>query len=56
MDMFVYKFNINMMFTIFSASQPAVITSTTIEVVVPQSLVPSLYGEDEFCINKIREV
>lgn len=39
-----------------SGSQPAVITSTTVEVVVPRALVPSIYGEDGGCLKKIRQV
>ncbi|MBA0567687.1 hypothetical protein Gotri_005216 [Gossypium trilobum] len=37
-------------------SQPAVITSTTIEVVVPRSLVPIIYGEDGACLKQIRQI
>ncbi|XP_043713044.1 RNA-binding KH domain-containing protein RCF3-like [Telopea speciosissima] len=37
-------------------SQPAVITSTTVEVVVPRSLVPSIYGEDGGCLKQIRQI
>lgn len=39
-----------------SGSQPAVITSTTVEVVVPRALVPSIYGEDGGCLKKIRQI
>lgn len=35
---------------------PAIITSTTIEVVVPRSVVPAIYGEDGGCLRQIREV
>lgn len=37
-------------------SQQAVITNTTIEVVVPSSLVPSIYGEDGGCLRQIRQI
>ncbi|EOY15601.1 hypothetical protein QUC31_000619 [Theobroma cacao] len=37
-------------------SQPAIITSTTIEVVVPRSLVPTIYGEDGACLKQIRQI
>ncbi|XP_072994603.1 RNA-binding KH domain-containing protein RCF3-like isoform X1 [Typha latifolia] len=37
-------------------SQPAIITNTTVDVVVPRSLVPSLYGEDGGCLRRIREI
>ncbi|XWS21343.1 hypothetical protein CRYUN_Cryun30bG0047400 [Craigia yunnanensis] len=37
-------------------SQPAIITSTTIEVVVPRSLVPIIYGEDGACLKQIRQI
>ncbi|KAK8600984.1 hypothetical protein V6N13_059275 [Hibiscus sabdariffa] len=37
-------------------SQPAIITSTTIEVVVPRSLVPVIYGEDGACLKQIRQI
>ncbi|KAM0951582.1 putative K domain-containing protein [Dioscorea sansibarensis] len=37
-------------------SQPAVITNTTVDVVVPRSLVPVIYGEDGGCLKKIREI
>ncbi|XP_008783181.2 RNA-binding KH domain-containing protein RCF3-like [Phoenix dactylifera] len=37
-------------------SQPAVITNTTVDVVVPRSLVPSIYGEDGGCLRRIREI
>lgn len=40
----------------FRGSQPAVITSTTLEVVVPSSLVPVIYGEDGECLKQIRKV
>lgn len=41
---------------LFRGSQPAVITSTTLEVVVPSSLVPVIYGEDGECLKQIRKV
>ncbi|XP_058081787.1 RNA-binding KH domain-containing protein RCF3-like [Magnolia sinica] len=37
-------------------SQPSFITSTTVEVVVPRSLVASIYGEDGGCLKQIREI
>lgn len=37
-------------------SQQAVITNTTVEVVVPSSLVPSIYGEDGGCLRQIRQI
>ncbi|KAF5469314.1 hypothetical protein F2P56_013398 [Juglans regia] len=37
-------------------SQPAIITSTTLEVVVPSSLVPTIYGEDGECLRQIRQI
>ncbi|KAJ0980378.1 hypothetical protein J5N97_008633 [Dioscorea zingiberensis] len=36
--------------------QPPVITSTTVDVVVPRSLVPMICGEDGGCLKKIREI
>ncbi|KAF8406158.1 hypothetical protein HHK36_008238 [Tetracentron sinense] len=39
-----------------SGSQPAIITNTTVEIVVPQSLVPSIYGEDGGCLKQIRQI
>ncbi|XP_057516929.1 KH domain-containing protein HEN4-like [Amaranthus tricolor] len=38
------------------ASQQAVITNSTVEVVVPSSLVPSIYGEDGGCLRQIRQI
>ncbi|GAB4852442.1 hypothetical protein Ancab_016636 [Ancistrocladus abbreviatus] len=35
---------------------PAIITNTTVEVVVPNSLVPSIYGEDGGCLKQIRQI
>ncbi|GLU16002.1 hypothetical protein SLE2022_324520 [Rubroshorea leprosula] len=35
--------------------QPAIITSTTVEVVVPRSLVPIIHGEDGACLKQIRQ-
>ncbi|XP_058069594.1 RNA-binding KH domain-containing protein RCF3-like isoform X2 [Magnolia sinica] len=40
----------------FGGSQSAVITSTTVEVVVPRSVVPSIYGEDGGCLKQIRQI
>jgi len=37
-------------------SHPAIITNTTMEVVVPRSIVPVIYGEDGGCLKQIREV
>ncbi|KAJ0085305.1 hypothetical protein Patl1_08747 [Pistacia atlantica] len=37
-------------------SQPAIITSTTVEVVVPRSLVPIIEGEDGACLKQIRQI
>ncbi|KAM7277592.1 hypothetical protein ACFE04_004726 [Oxalis oulophora] len=36
-------------------SNPPIIKSTTVEVVVPSDLVPVIYGEDGFCLNEIRQ-
>lgn len=37
-------------------SQQAIITNTTVEVVVPSSLVPTIYGEDGGCLRQIRQI
>ncbi|KDP41552.1 hypothetical protein JCGZ_15959 [Jatropha curcas] len=37
-------------------NHPAVITSTTVEVVVPRSVVPAIYGEDGTCLKQIRQI
>lgn len=37
-------------------NQQAVITSTTVEVVVPRFVVPAIYGEEGGCLRQIREV
>ncbi|CAA3030107.1 KH domain-containing HEN4-like [Olea europaea subsp. europaea] len=37
-------------------NHPAIITSTTVEVVVPRSVVPAIYGEDGECLGQIREI
>ncbi|CAI9753515.1 unnamed protein product [Fraxinus pennsylvanica] len=37
-------------------NHPAIITSTTVEVVVPRSVVPAIYGEDGECLRQIREI
>lgn len=37
-------------------SHPAIITSTTIEVIVPRTIVPVIYGEDGACLKQIRQV
>ncbi|GMH03223.1 hypothetical protein Nepgr_005062 [Nepenthes gracilis] len=36
--------------------QPTIITNTTVEVVVPSSVVPSIYGEDGHCLKQIRQI
>lgn len=40
----------------FAGSHHAVITSTTVEVVVPRSVVPAIYGDDGGCLKQIREI
>ncbi|KAE8125954.1 hypothetical protein FH972_020714 [Carpinus fangiana] len=40
----------------FGGSQATIITSTTLEVVVPSSLVPIIYGEDGECLKQIRQI
>uniref|UniRef100_A0A803NGC6 K Homology domain-containing protein n=1 Tax=Cannabis sativa TaxID=3483 RepID=A0A803NGC6_CANSA len=35
---------------------PAVVSSTTVEVVVPHSVVPAIYGEDGECLKQIRQI
>lgn len=40
----------------YRGSQHPVITNTTVEVVVPSSLVPSIYGEDGGCLRQMRQV
>lgn len=37
-------------------NQPAIVTHTTVDVVVPRALVPSIYGEDGDCLRRIREI
>ncbi|KAH6837924.1 hypothetical protein C2S53_000393 [Perilla frutescens var. hirtella] len=37
-------------------NQQAVITSTTVEVVVPRFVVPAIYGEEGGCLRQIREI
>ncbi|GER30018.1 xylulose kinase, partial [Striga asiatica] len=37
-------------------NQPAVITNTAVEVVVPRFVVPAIYGEDGGCLRQIREI
>ncbi|KAJ6337703.1 hypothetical protein OIU76_007393 [Salix suchowensis] len=37
-------------------SHPAIITSTTIEVIVPRTIVPVIYGEDGACLKQIRQI
>ncbi|PHU20590.1 hypothetical protein BC332_11741 [Capsicum chinense] len=37
-------------------SNPAVITSTTVEVIVPRSVVPAIYGEGGGCLRQICEI
>lgn len=43
-------------FLLFRGGQPAIITSTTLQVVVPSSLVPTIHGEDGECLKQIRQV
>ncbi|KAI3420749.1 uncharacterized protein J3R85_012447 [Psidium guajava] len=43
-------------FDLSRGSQPAIITSTTVEVVVPRSLVPVIYGEEGGCLKQIRQI
>ncbi|MFS8023610.1 putative K domain-containing protein [Helianthus anomalus] len=33
-----------------------IITNTTVEVVVPRTVVPAIYGEDGGCLRQIREI
>ncbi|GFP84111.1 kh domain-containing protein at4g18375 [Phtheirospermum japonicum] len=40
----------------FTGNQPAVITNTKVEVVVPRYVVPAIYGEDGGCLRQIREI
>ncbi|XP_062158308.1 RNA-binding KH domain-containing protein RCF3-like [Alnus glutinosa] len=40
----------------FGGSQSTIITSTTLEVVVPSSIVPIIYGEDGECLKQIRQI
>lgn len=37
-------------------SHPTIITSNTVEVIVPRTLVPIIYGEDGACLKQIRQV
>ncbi|XP_020582267.1 KH domain-containing protein HEN4-like [Phalaenopsis equestris] len=37
-------------------NQSALATHTTVDVVVPRALVPSIYGEDGGCLRRIREI
>ncbi|KAL6493173.1 hypothetical protein OROGR_032932 [Orobanche gracilis] len=37
-------------------NQPAVITNTTVEVVVPRFVVPAIYGADGGCLRHVREI
>lgn len=37
-------------------SHQAIITNTTVEVVVPRNVVPCIYGEDGGCLKQIREI
>lgn len=43
-------------FDLLRGSQPAIITNTTVEVVVPRSLVPVIYGEEGGCLKQIRQI
>ncbi|KAL6511623.1 hypothetical protein OROGR_021220 [Orobanche gracilis] len=40
----------------FTGNQPAVITNTTVEVVVPRFVVPAIYGEDGGCLRQVRDI
>ncbi|KAM1465686.1 hypothetical protein COP2_045531 [Malus domestica] len=40
----------------FGGTQPAIVTNTTVEVVVPSSLVPVINGEDGECLKQIRQI
>ncbi|CAN4092253.1 unnamed protein product [Withania somnifera] len=40
----------------FGGGHPAVITNTTVEVVVPRSVVPAIYGEGGGCLRQICEI
>ncbi|KAL9238037.1 hypothetical protein vseg_012516 [Gypsophila vaccaria] len=44
------------MFGFGGENQQAIITNTTIEVVVPSSLIPSICGEDGGCLRQIRQI
>ncbi|XP_023761116.1 KH domain-containing protein HEN4 [Lactuca sativa] len=37
-------------------SHQAIITNTTVEVIVPRNVVPCIYGEDGGCLKQIREI
>ncbi|KAJ6807334.1 KH domain-containing protein HEN4-like [Iris pallida] len=37
-------------------NHPAIITNITVDVVVPRALVPAIYGEDGYCLRRIREI
>lgn len=37
-------------------NHPAIITSTTVEVVVPRPMIPIIYGEDGVCLKQIRQI
>lgn len=39
-----------------SGSQAAIITNTTVEVVVPRAIVPSIYGEEGSSLKQIRQI
>ncbi|XP_030472708.2 KH domain-containing protein HEN4-like [Syzygium oleosum] len=43
-------------FDLSRGSQPAIITNTTVEVVVPRSIVPVIYGEEGGCLKQIRQI
>ncbi|KAF8028413.1 hypothetical protein BT93_E1119 [Corymbia citriodora subsp. variegata] len=43
-------------FDLSRGGQPAIITNTTVEVVVPRSLVPIIYGEEGGCLKQIRQI
>ncbi|KAF2323912.1 hypothetical protein GH714_003936 [Hevea brasiliensis] len=40
----------------FRVNTPAIITSTTVQVVIPRSVVPVIYGEDGSCLKQIHQI
>lgn len=55
-DLYYYCITYINAFSLCSGSHQAIITNTTVEVVVPRSAVPAIYGEDGGCLKQIREV